>query len=93
MPVTIKITGIIKDVFPVETYGNFTKRVIWVEEIEQNYNSTFQVEFNQNKIQELKGIKSGDVVEIDADLTGRYVAKNGKEYVFNSVNGWRIKKI
>lgn len=93
MAVALKITGIIKDVFPVEIFGNFSKQVIWIEEVEQNYNNTYQVEFNQKRIQELQGFKSGDLVEVEADLIGRYVEKNGKEYVFNSLNGWRIKKV
>lgn len=93
MAVSTKITGIIKTVFPVETFGNFTKQVIWIEEVEQNFNNTYEVEFIKNRIKELEGFKSGDLVEIEADVQGRYVSKNGKEYVFNSISGWRISKI
>lgn len=89
----IKIYGIIKAVFPVETIGNFKKKVIWVEETEVNYPQTFSIEFANNRIEELNLFKGGETVEVVADVRGRYVSKAGKEYVFNSLSGYKIQNL
>lgn len=89
----IKILGKIKTIFPEETFGNFKKRVVWIEEEEVQYPNTYEVQFTQAKTVELDGYKEGELVEIDADVRGRYAAKNGKEYVFNSISAWRIQRI
>lgn len=90
---SIKVIGQIKTVFPEETFGNFTKKAVWIEETDQQYPQTFEIEFTQAKVKELEGFKAGDLVELDADVRGRFVSKNGKEYVFNSLSGWAIKRI
>lgn len=89
----IKILGKIKTIFPEETFGNFKKKVVWIEEEEVQYPNTYEVQFTQAKTVELDGYKEGELVEIDADVRGRYAAKNGKEYVFNSLSAWRIQRI
>lgn len=89
----IKIFGKIKTIFPEETIGNFKKKVLWVEEQEVQWPNTYEVQFVQGKTVELDGYKEGELVEIDADVRGRHSAKNGKEYVFNSISGWRIQRI
>lgn len=90
---TIKILGVVKTLFPVETIGNFSKRVIWVEETDVPYPNTYQVEFAGTKMQELAPIRGGEAVEIEAEVRGKYVAKAGKEYVFNTLSGFKIQKI
>src|SRR5690606_28015151 len=89
----IKILGKIKTIFTEETFGNFKKKVVWIEEEEVQYPNTYEVQFTQAKTVELDGYKEGELVEIDADVRGRYAAKNGKEYVFNSISAWRIQRI
>lgn len=89
----IKILGKIKTIFPEETFGNFKKKVVWIEEEEVQYPNTYEVQFTQAKTVELDGYKEGELVEIDADVRGRHSAKNGKEYVFNSLSAWRIQRI
>ena len=90
MNITIK--GKIKNVFPEETNGNFKKRVVWVTEQEGQYPQTFEVQFIQQRASEPDGFGIGDNVEITAAVQGKHVAKNGKEYVFNSIVGWGIKR-
>lgn len=89
----IKIFGKIKTIFPEETIGNFKKKVLWVEEQEVQWPNTYEVQFVQGKTVELDGYKEGELVELDVDVRGRHSAKNGKEYVFNSLSGWRIQRI
>lgn len=89
----IKILGKIKTIFPEETFGNFKKKVVWIEEEEVQHPNTYEVQFTQAKTVELDGYKEGELVEIDANVRGRYAAKNGKEYVFNSLSAWRIQRI
>lgn len=89
----IKISGRIKTIFPLETVGNgFTKRVVWIEELDVEYPNTYQVEFLGQKRVEVDAFDEGDMVDITADVRGRYVAKNGKEWVFNSLSGWKIAR-
>lgn len=89
----IKIFGKIKTVFPEETIGTFKKKVVWIEEQEVQWPNTYEVQFTQSKTVELDGYREGELVEIDADVRGRHSAKNGKEYVFNSLSGWRIQRV
>jgi hypothetical protein len=41
----------------------------------------------------LDTFKEGQEVECHINLRGRHSQKNGKEYVFNSLQCWRIKKL
>lgn len=89
---SIKIQGKIKSIFPEQTFGSFKKRVVWIEEVEVQWPNTFEIQFTQAKTAELDGYKEGDFVEIDTDIRGRFSEKDGKQYVFNSLVGWRINK-
>lgn len=89
----IKILGKIKTIFPEETFGNFNKRVVWIDEVEVQWPNTYEVQFVQAKTVELDGYKEGELVELDVDVRGRYSKKDDKEYVFNSLTAWRIQRI
>lgn len=89
----IKILGKIKTIFPEETFGNFKKIVVWIDEVEVQWPNTYEVQFVQAKTVELDGYKEGELVELDVDVRGRYSKKDDKEYVFNSLTAWRIQRI
>lgn len=90
----VTIEGIIDTVFNEETHGNngFKKRVLWLK-TEEQYSNTFEIQFVQHNVDLLDGLKSGDRVRITMGIQGRKNEKDGKERVFNSLNGFGIAKI
>ncbi|WP_343668706.1 DUF3127 domain-containing protein [Chitinophaga sp.] len=89
----IVLKGRIKNIFPSEIFGNFEKRVMWLEEQDVQYPQTYEVQFTQGDCNVLDGFQPGQMVECHINLRGRHSEKSGKEYVFNSLQCWRIKKL
>jgi hypothetical protein len=92
MSVTVIITGVIKEIFPVETYGNFSKRVIWVEETDQQYPQTYPVEFHNARTCETDPYDLGSKVTCKCDLRGRKWDKAGKTGVIMALSCWDIQR-
>ena len=88
------IDGVIDTVFPEETVGNngFKKRVLWLK-TEEQYSQTLEVQFTQYNVELLDGYNSGDRVRVTMGVGGRKNEKDGKERVFNSLNGYGISKL
>ena len=86
--------GTIETIFPEETHGNngFKKRVIWLK-TEEQYPQTLEVQFTQYNVGLLDGFHNGDRVRVTLGVNGRKTEKDGKERVFNSLNGFGIAKI
>ena len=86
--------GIIERIFPEETHGNngFKKRVIWLK-TEEQYSQTLEIQFTQYNVGLLDGFQNGDRVRVTLGVNGRKTEKEGKERVFNSLNGFGIAKI
>lgn len=89
----IVLKGRIKTIFPGEVFGNFEKRVMWLTEEEAQYPQTYSIEFTQGDVNTLDTFKEGQLVECHINLRGRHSTKGEKEYVFNSLQCWRIKKL
>jgi hypothetical protein len=89
----VVLSGRIKTIFSAEVFGNFEKRVMWLEEQTDKYPQTYSLEFTQGDVNVLDAFKEGDQVECSINLRGRHSEKNGKEYVFNSMQCWRIKRV
>ena len=89
-----QIDGVIDTVFPEETVGQngFKKRVLWLK-TEEQYSQTLEIQFTQYNTDLLNGHKSGDRVRVMLGIAGRKNEKDGKERVFNSLNGFGISKI
>ena len=90
----VTIEGIIDTVFNEETVGanNFKKRVLWVK-TEEQYSNTFEIQFLQHNTDLLDGLKAGERVRVTIGLNGKKNEKDGKERVFNSMNGFGISKL
>ena len=88
------IDGVIDTVFPEETFGQngFKKRVLWLK-TEEQYPQTLEVQFTQYNVGLLDGFQNGDRVRVTLGVNGRKTEKDGKERVFNSLNGFGIAKI
>ncbi len=52
-----------------------------------------EVQFTQLNVDLLDGFKNGDRVLVTMGVNGRKTEKDGKERVFNSLNGFGIAKI
>lgn len=92
MNVTIK--GYITDIFNSETYGNFEKRIFWLQEPASNqYPNHYELQMWQGDCNLLDKFNDGDFVECQVDLRGKHYSKNGKDSVFNTLKVWKITKL
>lgn len=89
-----QIDGVIDTVFPEETVGQngFKKRVLWLK-TEEQYSQTLEIQFTQYNVELLDGYQSGERVRVMLGIAGRKNEKDGKERVFNSLNGFGISKL
>lgn len=89
-------TGTVFKVHDTETVGanNFQKRVLWLK-TDEEYSQTVSIEFSGQNIDLLDDLKPFDRVEVGWSLNGRFVEAKGekKENVYNSVRGFKIKKL
>ena len=88
-----EIEGVVDTVFNEEIVGtnNFKKRVLWVT-TEEQYSQTLEVQFNQNNVDMLDGVKEGDRVKVSVNVNGRKNTKGDNTRVFNSLVGFRISR-
>lgn len=89
----LTVEGRVKQVFPAETRGTFTFRVLWlvIDEGSQ-YPQTIEVQFAQAKAALLDNVNEGDTVTVHFNLRGREWTKDNKTSVFNTVSGWKLDK-
>jgi len=81
---TSKLTGILTDVFPVETTPKFSKKVFWLKQPDtERYPQHWELELHTPDIERLKGIKVGDVLECEVEIRGRkFKRRAGGEGIF-----------
>lgn len=89
---TITLSGKIETIFPVETYGNIEKRVIWISEQGVQYPNTWSLEFIQGQVNILDNYKSGDLVVCKVDIKGRYWQKGDRSGVITTLKCWAIER-
>jgi hypothetical protein len=91
---TIKITGKLVNVFPVETFGTFEKRIIWVDEGAENFNNVWEFELWKADVQMVENYSVGDVLTFSVDVRGKkyFSNKTQKEAIINSLKCWNITK-
>lgn len=87
-----KIEGYINTIFPKEQITEkFAKRVIWIKTQEQ-YNNDVELQFVNDKCQDLDDFKVGDYIEITFAVGGRVFSKDGNDKIFNTLTGVGIVK-
>ena len=89
----MEVTGKIKVIGKVETFGNdFTKRNLVVT-TEEQYPQDLNLEFVKDKCAVLDKYNVGDSVKVGINLRGReWINPEGVAKYFNSIVGWRIDK-
>jgi len=93
----IKLVGKIRKKFDAVTYGNFEKRLLWLEEVtEDRYANTWQLELWKDDVSMLDSYEEGDFVTCYVDLKGKLIPKDksrdGDEWVSNTIKCWNIEK-
>lgn len=77
---TIKLTGILTDVFGIETFPNFVKKVFWLKEPDtERHPQHWQLELHQQDHERLNGINQGDVLECEVEVRGKKYKKQNRE--------------
>lgn len=77
-----KLQGILTDVFPVENFSNFSKKVFWLRQPDTERNPQhWAIELHTHDIDRLKGIKIGDRLECEIDIQGRKYKKKNSAYL------------
>jgi hypothetical protein len=87
-----KLSGVIKKVFNTESFGNFEKRIFWIEEIQEKYKNIFQLELWKKDVAMIDNYKVGDYVTVYIDIKGKHWQSGEKEGVMNSLKCWNIEK-
>jgi hypothetical protein len=95
MSITATISGVIYKINPVEQYGDFRKRVFWVQELNVRYPNTWQLEMWHDDILNLESLHQSDLVECGVTIKGKMVeGKNGgNDYIINILKCDTIKRI
>jgi hypothetical protein len=91
----MQVQGKIKKIEETKTYGEsgFRKREM-VLETDDKYPQLLKIEFLQDKCDLLNHYKANESVKISINLSGRkWINKEGKEVIFNSIQGWKIENL
>ena len=77
---TIKLIGYLTDVFQVETFPNFAKRVFWLKEPDtERYPNHWELELHTHDINEIGKYEIGDRLECEVEVRGRKYINRRKE--------------
>lgn len=87
------LSGVITDVFEVEKYGDFRKRVIWLQEIKEKHPQHWALEFWHDEAELLPSfVKNGQAVTCHLSIKGKKVSKYGKEFIIVTLKIDKILK-
>ena len=89
----------IKEILPIQS--GTTERGTWQSQeviVEENANVQYPnqllLRFRGDKIQQLNGLKAGDVVEVMyASSVRAYTTKDGRKVYNTEINCWSVKKV
>ena len=89
---SVTLKGEIIAIFDSEIYGNFEKRVFWLQEQGPEYPSTWNLECHQGDCNMLDNFQVGDQVECQVNVKGRlFQYKDGRgDGVANTLKAWKI---
>lgn len=72
----IKLAGLVTDIFPIEFYNNFNKRIFWLKQPDtERYPQHWAIELHNQDCDRLKGIKVGDKVEAEVEIRGKLITR------------------
>ena len=89
----LKVTGKVKKVYPTNQISESFKKRDLIIETDENYPQIIKLEFTQNAVDKVDGLKAGQEVTAFYNLRGReFKGKDGNMMYFVSLNCWRIEK-
>lgn len=90
---TVKLTGLLTDVFPPETTPSFSKRVFWLKEPDtERYPQHWQIELHQDDGKRITDFEIGDRLECEVEIRGKkYTNRSRSESIFISLKCVGIK--
>lgn len=88
----VKLRGKIKRIFDSETFNTFEKRVVWLDNMSEQYPEVWSLECWNADCKMLDNYKVGDYITAYVDIKGKYWTKIDKEGVMNSLKLWNIEK-
>lgn len=90
----MEVEGKVRKVMDVQTFDSgFRKRELIIT-TEEQYPQHLSIEFIQDKVDLLNGIKEDTPVRVSINLRGReWVSPEGVTRYFNTIQGWRVEKI
>lgn len=83
------IKGKVQTIFDEKRQNSLYKHQ-FIRVAENGTTNIFDVQFYNEKIKELQGVKEGDEVEIEVNLNGKFWEKEGKSGIFLKLNGQKI---
>jgi len=76
---TVKLIGILTDVFPIETTPHMSKRVIWVKEPDtERYPQHWEIELQGADTRIPNSLTIGDKLEVEVAVRGRKYTKRDR---------------
>lgn len=83
------IKGKVQTIFDEKRQNSLYKHQ-FIRVAENGTTNLFDIQFYNEKIKELQGVKEGDEVEIEVNLNGKFWGKEGKSGIFLKLNGQKI---
>lgn len=91
---TIKLTGVILNIFSEEKYGihGFVKRRVWIQENKPKPN-TWTVELWNADVNKAFDFNASDMVECECEVLGKLIDKANAQVVINILHCINIHKV
>lgn len=94
MSVTVKITGMITDIFPPEIRGNFEKCVVWIQEPGTDARREhWALEFWQGDATIPESFKVGQMVTCNVDIKGKHWSKDGRSGIIVTLKCFKMDRV
>ena len=85
------LKGTLRDIYPVQTFGNNFQKRSFVLLTEEKYPQTLLIEVAADRVDLLDHFKPGDQVEVGINIKGReWIDASGDSKFFNSLSAWKI---
>lgn len=87
----MELIGTLRDIYPVQTFGNNFQKREFVLVTEEQYPQTLLIEITADRVDLLDKFKPGDQVRVGINIKGReWVNPSGESKFFNSLSAWKI---
>ena len=91
----MKVTGTLKVKKDTQVVSEqFSKREFVLTVVDGSFSNDILIQLTKDKCNLLNAFNIGDLLEVEINLSGKcWLNPQGEEKYFNSLNGWKIKKM